>query len=100
MQSNFADWYRFKKAGFLHASKCKRVASLKPTTSPSKALKEVMGYSQIPQTTAMREGLEKEDEIAQVFISEMDKQGCGVTVENCGFLSAYLMVLLGLPQTE
>lgn len=30
------------------ASKCKRVASLKPTTSPIKALKEVMGYLDIP----------------------------------------------------
>ena len=84
LQSNSADWYRFKK-GRISASKCKRVASLKPTTSPSKALREVMGYSDIPQTTAMREGLEKEDEIAQVFISEMKKQGCEVTVENCGF---------------
>lgn len=26
------------------ASKCKRVASLKPTTSPITALKELMGY--------------------------------------------------------
>ena len=84
LQSNSADWCRFKK-GQISASNCKRVASLKPTTSPSKALREVMGYSDIPQTTAMREGLEKEDEIAQVFISEMKKQGCEVTVENCGF---------------
>ena len=53
LQSNSADWYRFKK-GRISASKCKRVASLKPTTSPSKALREVMGYSDIPQTTVMR----------------------------------------------
>lgn len=39
------------------ASKYKRVASLKPTTSPIKALKEVMGYSDIPETTAPRESL-------------------------------------------
>ena len=30
---------------------------LKPTTSPIKALKEVMGYLDIPQTTAPRESL-------------------------------------------
>jgi len=63
-------------------------------------LKEVLGYSDIPQTTAMREGLEKEDEIAQILISEMKQQGCGVSVENCGFLSAHLMVLFGRPQAE
>ena len=85
LQSNCADWYRFKR-GRISASKCKRVASLKPSTSPTKALKEVMAYSEIPQTTAMREYLEKEDEIAQVFISEIAKKGCsGVSLECCGF---------------
>ena len=45
-----------------------------------------MGYSDIPQTIAMREGLEKEDKIAQVFISEMTKEGfSGVSLEDCGF---------------
>ena len=45
-----------------------------------------MGYSETPQTTAMREGLKKEEEIAQVFISEMAKKGCsGVSLEDCGF---------------
>ena len=66
LQSKCAYWYRFKK-GRISASKCKRVASLKPTTSPIKALKELMGHSDIPQTTGMREGLEKEEEIAQVL---------------------------------
>ena len=85
LQSNCAEWYKFKK-GRISASKCKRVASLRNSTSPSKALREVMGYADVPQTTAMREGLEKEDEIAQIFILEMEKKGYqGVTVENCGF---------------
>lgn len=45
-----------------------------------------MGYSDIPQTTAMTEDLDKEDEIAEVFISEMTKKGCsGVSLEDCGF---------------
>lgn len=69
----------------ISVSKCKRVASLKPTTSPTKALKEVTG-SDIPQTTGMREGLQKEEEIAQVFISEISKKGfSGVSLEECGF---------------
>ena len=85
LQSNCADWYRFKRGRIL-ASKCKRVASLKPSTYPTKTFKEAMGYSETPQTTAMREGLEKEDKIAQVFISEMGKKGCsGVSLEGCGF---------------
>ena len=51
LQSNCADWYRFKR-GRISASKCKRVAGLKPSTSPTKTFKEVMGYSETPQTTA------------------------------------------------
>ena len=45
-----------------------------------------MGYSETPHTTALSEALEKEDEIAQVFISEIAKKGCsGVSLEGCGF---------------
>ena len=43
-----------------------RVASLKPTTSPIKALKEVMGYH-IPQTTAPRESLARKKKKLQKF---------------------------------
>lgn len=43
LQSNCADWYRFTR-GRISASKRERVASLKPSTSPTKTLKEVMGY--------------------------------------------------------
>ena len=49
------------------ASKCKRVATLKPTTSPIKALKEVMGYSDIPETTAPRESLARKKKKLQKF---------------------------------
>ena len=60
-----------------------------------------MGYAEVPQTTAMREGLEKDDKIAQIFLSEMEKRGYqGVTFENCVFLSASLMGFLGHLQTE
>lgn len=47
LQSKCADWYHFKKSS-ISASKCKRVASFKLTTSPTKALKELMGCSDIP----------------------------------------------------
>ena len=60
-----------------------------------------MGYSDIPQTTAMREGLEKEEEIAQVFISEMSKKGLLVYPwRSVGFSSASPMVFLEHLQTE
>ena len=95
LQSQCAEWFQYKK-GRISASKCKRIASLKPTTSPTKALKEVMGYKRIPQTAAMREGLEKEEEIAQCFLSEMESQGnVGVTVEDCGFFVSKTHGFLG-----
>ena len=55
-----------------------------------------MGYSEAPQKTAMREGLEKEDEIAHVFISEMAKKGCSdVSLEGCGFFISKSRGFLG-----
>ena len=56
-----------KKIEKKSASKCKRVASLKPTTSPIKALKEVMGYLDIPQTTAPRESQARKKKKLQKF---------------------------------
>ena len=41
LQSQQSDWFLYRK-GRITASKCKRVASLKPTTSPSKAIKELL----------------------------------------------------------
>ena len=42
------------------ASKCHRVATLQATTSPTKAVQEILHYKQIPQTRAMKEGLLRE----------------------------------------
>ena len=41
LQSQESDWFLYRK-GRVTASKCKRVASLKPTTSPSKTMKELL----------------------------------------------------------
>lgn len=57
LQSRDSDWLLYRK-GRITASKCKRVASLKPTTSPSKTLKELLMINKVPQTSAMRQGLE------------------------------------------
>ena len=43
------------------------VTSLKATTSPTKALREILSYNQVPQTTAMQEGLEREDDIEKAW---------------------------------
>ena len=40
-QSQESDWFLYRKGRIL-ASKCKRVASLKPATSPSKTVKELL----------------------------------------------------------
>ncbi|CAH3154834.1 unnamed protein product [Pocillopora meandrina] len=69
------------------ASHCKRIASLKLTTSPTKALKEVLSYNQVPLTAAMKEGLAKEDEIEQALIKYMKQNGhSDIKVEKCGFV--------------
>ena len=52
LQSRDSDWYLYRK-GRITASKCKRVASLKPTT-----LKELFMINKVPQTSAMLQGLE------------------------------------------
>lgn len=88
--------------GFLYrkgrttVSKCKRVASLKPTTCPSKTLKELLMVIKVPQTHAMLQGLEKEDAIADSFIDKMEAEGkCGFSFTNCGFLISKTNGFLG-----
>ena len=70
LQSKSCDWFLNRKER-ITASKCKRVASLKPTTSPLKALKELLMVNKVPQTYAMPQGLKKEDAIADSFIYKM-----------------------------
>ena len=85
LQSRDSDWYLYRK-GRITASKCKRVASLKPTTSPSKTLKELLMIDKVPQTSAMLQGLQNEQAIADSFIEKMKTEGnYNLSFTNCGF---------------
>ena len=62
------------------------MASLKPTTSPSKTLKELLIVNKVPQTYAMLQGLGEEDAIADSFIDKMEEEGNhSFTFIKCGF---------------
>ena len=94
LQSQESDWFLYRK-GRVTASKCKRVASLKPTTSPSKTMKELL-VNNTPQSTAMLQGLQNEDSIAEAFISKLDIEGKkGVSIAKCGFFISKTHGFLG-----
>ena len=82
-QSQESDWFLYRK-GRVTASKCKRVASLKPTTSPSKTIKELLANN-TPQSAAMLQGLQNEESIAEAFINKLDSEGKkGLSITKCG----------------
>ena len=62
LQSQESDWFLYRKAR-VTAFKFKRVVSLKPTTSPSKTMKQLT-VNNTPQSTAMQQGIQNEDSIA------------------------------------
>ena len=94
LQSQEFDWFLYRK-GRVTASKCKRVASLKPTTSPSKTMKELL-VNNTPQSTAMLQGLQNEDSIAEAFINKLDSEGKkGVSITKCGFFISKTHGFLG-----
>ena len=82
LQSKNCDLFLYRK-GRITASKCKRVASLKPTTSPSRTLKELLMVNEVPQTYAMLQGLEDEDAIADPFIDKIEEEGNPSTFIRC-----------------
>ena len=95
LQSQDSNWYLYRK-GRITASKCKRVASLKPTTSPSKALKELLLCDRVPQTSAMLQGLESEDDTVDTFLSKMEMEGKhGFSFTKCGFFISKTHGFLG-----
>jgi hypothetical protein len=80
------------------ASKCYRVASMKPDTSPTKAIKEVLQYNPPYQSKNMAEGVEMEVQILEEYKALMHQMGhidlaqsvrqCGLFISDEGFLGA------------
>ena len=66
------------------ASKCNRIATLQETTSPTKAIAEVLHYKQVPQTRAMKEGLLREDAILSEYMKSKKLDNQNVIVKSCG----------------
>ena len=72
-QSSFTEWVTHRRVR-ITASKCKR-AILKPSTSPSKTMSEVMSCNKQFQSHQMKQGLR--DEKAIIKMNE-NKMGCQV----------------------
>ena len=71
-QSKIAEWNLHRQYR-ITASKCYRVACMKETTSPTKAVQEILHYKEAFQTTKMKEGLRREEEIIQEYKEEKKK---------------------------
>ena len=56
------------------------MASIKESTSPVAALKEILHYKQLFQTDFRKEGFDKEPEIINEYIGQMQKDGHEVSV--------------------
>ena len=82
-QSANANWNLHRKIR-ITASKCHRIATLQATTSPTKAIGEVLHYKQIPQTRAMKEGLSREDAVIAEYIKSKKLDNQNVIVQACG----------------
>ncbi|CAH3037357.1 unnamed protein product, partial [Pocillopora meandrina] len=81
-------WYDVRKPR-ITASKCKRCL-IRPTTSPTKAISEVLIYNDRAPTKAMKKGIEAESRI----ISEFEKD-TGLTVHKSGFVISETHPFLG-----
>jgi hypothetical protein len=84
-QANNSVWYNQRKYR-ITASKCYRIASLKPDTSPTKAIKEVLQYNSPCQFKCMRDGVEMESKILDDYKVLMhQKENNQLSVSQCGF---------------
>ncbi|XP_029207043.2 uncharacterized protein LOC114970731 [Acropora millepora] len=84
-QSSSKSWH-FHRQYRITASKCYRAAVLKSTTSPSKAVNDIL-YAKVFATKQMKKGLEMESEIQEMYIKEQHK--CGhdnLVVEKSGLI--------------
>ncbi|CAH3139891.1 unnamed protein product [Porites lobata] len=82
-QSANENWNLHRKIR-ITASKCHRIATLQATTSPTKAIEEVLHYKQIPQTRAMKEGLSREGAVIAEYIKSKKLDNQNVIVQPCG----------------
>ena len=87
-QANSEAWYRHRRPR-ITASKCKR-ALIKPTTSPTKAMKEIMCMNSFSWTSLMEDGLASEQGIIQKY-----SECTGNTVQQCGFFISEKHPFLG-----
>ena len=71
-QQNCRVWYDVRQPR-ITASQCKRCI-LRPTTSPTKAVEEVLLYGPNVQTKAMKKGIEWELRIIERFMKETGHQ--------------------------
>lgn len=84
-QSFNENWNLHRKIR-ITTSKCNRIATLQETTSPTKAIQEILHYKQIPQTRAMKEGLSRESSIIAEYIEIKRTNHKTIEVKPCGLL--------------
>lgn len=87
-QSDCPEWFNHRRIR-ITASKCKR-AILKPTTSPTKAICDILHYNQQFQSNKMKQGLKDEKKIVKLY---EDKVEC--KVDESGFLISSTHPFLG-----
>ena len=87
-QSNCQEWFLHRKIR-ITASKCKR-ALVRPKTSPTKAMGEILQYNQRFQSNKMRQGLEDERKILQLY-----EKRVGCKVKESGFVISTTHPFLG-----
>ena len=84
-QSSNKSWH-FHRQYRITASKCYRAAVLKSTTSPTKAVHDIL-YGKVVPTKQMRRGLEMESEIMDNYVKEQHKCGhSNLSVEKSGLI--------------
>ena len=87
-QSNCQEWYEHRRVR-ITASKCKR-AILRPSTSPTKALREVLNYNDQYQSWQMKQGLIDEKRILKNYERKL-----GCKVKETGLLVSKSKPFLG-----
>jgi hypothetical protein len=84
-QSNSILWHSHRKSR-ITASKCYRIAVMKSTTSPTKAIRECL-YKHVKPTKYMLEGIAKEPEIMELYRDKQIELGHdGLTITKSGLV--------------